>query len=49
MDFRHVDVFADRPYSGNGLIVFFGGFERATEELQAITSEMRQFESIFVR
>ena len=35
-------------YSGNGLIVFFGGVERASEELQAITTEMRQFESIFV-
>jgi len=48
MDFRHVDVFADRAYSGNGLIVFFGGIERASEELQAITAEMRQFESIFI-
>jgi PhzF family phenazine biosynthesis protein len=48
MDFRHVDVFADQAYSGNGLIVFFGGVERATEELQAITAEMRQFESIFI-
>ena len=48
MDFRHVDVFADRAYSGNGLIVFFGGVERASEELQAITAEMRQFESIFI-
>jgi predicted PhzF superfamily epimerase YddE/YHI9 len=25
MDFRHVDVFADSAYSGNGLVVFFGG------------------------
>ena len=48
MDFRHVDVFADRAYSGNGLIVFFGGVERSDDELQAITTEMRQFESIFV-
>ena len=48
MDYRHVDVFTDRAYSGNGLIVFFGGVERTREELQAITAEMRQFESIFV-
>ncbi len=48
MDFRHVDVFADRAYSGNGLIVFFGGVERGNEELLAITTEMRQFESIFI-
>lgn len=48
MDFRHVDVFADRAFSGNGLIVFFGGLDRAREELLAITMEMRQFESIFL-
>ena len=48
IDYRHVDVFTDRAYSGNGLIVFFGGLERTSEELQAITTEMRQFESIFV-
>ena len=48
MEYRNVDVFADRAYSGNGLVVFFGGIERAREELQAITTEMRQFESIFL-
>jgi trans-2,3-dihydro-3-hydroxyanthranilate isomerase len=48
IDYRHVDVFTDSAYSGNGLIVFFGGLERSREELQAITTEMRQFESIFV-
>ena len=48
IDYRHVDVFTDRAYSGNGLVVFFGGIERAREELQAITAEMRQFESIFL-
>jgi hypothetical protein len=24
LDFRHVDVFADVPFAGNGLIVLFG-------------------------
>ena len=48
IDYRHVDVFTDRAYSGNGLVVFFGGIDRAREELQAITAEMRQFESIFL-
>ena len=48
MEYRHVDVFTDRAYSGNGLVVFFGGIDHASEELQAITTEMRQFESIFV-
>src|SRR5688500_1633411 len=48
MDFRHVDVFTERAYSGNGLVVFFGGVDRPRRELQAITAEMRQFESIFL-
>jgi trans-2,3-dihydro-3-hydroxyanthranilate isomerase len=48
MDFRHVDVFTERALSGNGLVVFFGGVERTRDELQAITAEMRQFESIFL-
>lgn len=48
LEFRQVDVFSDRPLSGNGLVVFFGGTERPEAELLAITQEMRQFESIFV-
>jgi trans-2,3-dihydro-3-hydroxyanthranilate isomerase len=48
LDFRHVDVFTDRPYAGNGLIVVFGGTGLRAEELLAIAREMRQFESIFV-
>jgi PhzF family phenazine biosynthesis protein len=48
MDFRHVDVFTERPYAGNGLVVMFGGVERSADALLAVTAEMRQFESIFV-
>lgn len=48
LDFRHVDVFSAGPYSGNGLVVFFGGTRREAGELLVITREMRQFESIFV-
>ena len=48
LDFRHVDVFTDRPYGGNGLIVVFGGSELAADELLAVTREMRQFEAIFI-
>jgi trans-2,3-dihydro-3-hydroxyanthranilate isomerase len=48
VDYRHVDVFADRPYSGNGLIVVFGGTDASRDQLLSITAEMRQFESIFL-
>lgn len=46
--FRQVDVFAERPLSGNGAVVFFGGVSRPVGELQKLTQEMRQFESVFV-
>ena len=48
LDYRHVDVFTDRPFGGNGLIVVFGGSELAADELLAVTREMRQFETIFL-
>jgi trans-2,3-dihydro-3-hydroxyanthranilate isomerase len=48
LEYRHVDVFTDRPYAGNGLAVFFGGTDLEAAELIALTAEMRQFESIFV-
>jgi hypothetical protein len=47
LEFRHVDVFAHVPFTGNGLIVLFGstaGF--GAEELISVTVEMRQFELI---
>lgn len=49
LSYRLVDVFAERRFSGNGLTVFpfLGGL--ATDQMQAITIEMRQFESIFLR
>ena len=49
LDFRHVDVFADVPFAGNGLIVVFGGTSGVrTEALISLTVEMRQFELIAV-
>ena len=48
LSYRHVDVFTDRPFAGNGLAVFLGGIDLPAEELLAVTAEMRQFESIFV-
>lgn len=47
LDFRHVDVFTDVPFTGNGLIVLFGSTSAArTEALISVTVEMRQFELI---
>jgi trans-2,3-dihydro-3-hydroxyanthranilate isomerase len=49
LEYRHVDVFADAPFTGNGLIVVFaetGGLR--TEALISLTAEMRQFELIVV-
>lgn len=48
LSYRHVDVFSDKPFSGNGLTVFVVEKELATEAMQQITQEMRQFESIFL-
>lgn len=47
--FYHVDVFSAVPLSGNGLIVFTEteGFSKAN--MQLLTQEMRQFESIFLQ
>ena len=46
-DFRHVDVFTDVPFTGNGLIVLFGSPSGLrAEALVALTAEIRQFELI---
>jgi trans-2,3-dihydro-3-hydroxyanthranilate isomerase len=47
LEFRHVDVFTDVPFTGNGLIVVFGNPAGIhAEALLSITVEMRQFELI---
>jgi trans-2,3-dihydro-3-hydroxyanthranilate isomerase len=46
--FFHVDVFATRPLTGNGLTVFLGTEEWPAPFLQELTQEMKQFESIFL-
>jgi PhzF family phenazine biosynthesis protein len=48
MPYRQVDVFADKPLSGNGLGVFWKCEGLSTKEMQALTIELRQFESIFL-
>jgi trans-2,3-dihydro-3-hydroxyanthranilate isomerase len=47
LEFRHVDVFTDVPFAGNGLIVLFGSpGEVGAQALISVTAEMRQFELI---
>jgi PhzF family phenazine biosynthesis protein len=46
--FRHVDVFAERPCAGNGLIVVFGGIDQPAAHLLELAQELRQFETIYV-
>jgi trans-2,3-dihydro-3-hydroxyanthranilate isomerase len=49
LPYYHVDVFCDRRFAGNGLIVVPESQRLSKGEMQTITTEMRQFESIFLR
>lgn len=44
----HVDVFATRPLTGNGLAVFLNTEAWALQLMQRLAKEMKQFESIFL-
>lgn len=46
--YTHVDVFSRVPLSGNGLIVFHSAKGLSAAQMQSLTQEMRQFESIFL-
>ncbi|AWN16841.1 PhzF family phenazine biosynthesis protein [Salinisphaera sp. LB1] len=46
--YRHVDVFAPRPLSGNGLAVFPQAGGLSAVLMLRLTQELRQFESIFL-
>ncbi|MDP8927888.1 MAG: PhzF family phenazine biosynthesis protein [Actinomycetota bacterium] len=46
--YRLADVFARRPYEGNGVAVFVDPPRLSAASLQAITVEVRQFESAFL-
>lgn len=48
LNYFHVDVFANKPFSGNGLAVFLHTENWPTEFMQTLTQEMQQFESIFL-
>lgn len=49
MPYYHVDVFSDKPFSGNGLTIFPESQDLSKEQMQTLTREMRQFESIFLK
>lgn len=46
--YRHVDVFAREPFSGNGLAVFPDAGGLNAKLMLRLTQELRQFESIFL-
>lgn len=48
LNYFHVDVFAHRPYSGNGLAVFLQTDNWPADFMQTVTEEKQQFESIFL-
>ena len=47
-EYRHVDVFSRRAFHGNGLVVVLEADALPATTMQAITREMRQFETVFV-
>jgi trans-2,3-dihydro-3-hydroxyanthranilate isomerase len=49
MDFQHVDVFADTPFTGNSVTVFLADDTLAADQMLSITQEFRHFESIFLQ
>lgn len=48
LTYRLADVFADSSYQGNGVAVFLDPPRLTTRQLQAVTVEVRQFESIYL-
>ncbi len=48
LPYHQVDVFSATPYVGNGLAVFPSGGSLTSRQMQTITQELRQFESIFL-
>ncbi|HLD64927.1 MAG TPA: PhzF family phenazine biosynthesis protein [Pseudomonas sp.] len=49
MQYWQLDVFADRPLAGNGVAVFADARALSPASMQALTRELRQFESIFLQ
>ncbi len=44
-----VDVFAEGMLTGNGLTIFWNCGNLSSNDMQVLTQEMRQFESIFIQ
>ena len=49
LEYRQVDVFANKVLGGNGVAVFWNRGELAKEVMQELTRELRQFEAIYLR
>ncbi|WP_433518037.1 PhzF family phenazine biosynthesis protein [Nonomuraea sp. CA-143628] len=47
--YYHVDVFSDRPFTGNSLAVFVDPPPLGESQMARLTQELRHFETIFVR
>jgi trans-2,3-dihydro-3-hydroxyanthranilate isomerase len=43
-----LDVFAERPLAGNGVAIFPDARQLSSAAMQALTQELRQFESVFL-
>ena len=48
LEFTHVDVFAERPYSGNSLPVVWLTEHLSAGQMLAVTRELRHFEAVFL-
>lgn len=48
LEYRQVDVFTEKPLGGNGLAVIVSEQPLETGKMQALTCELRQFETIFL-
>lgn len=49
VEYRHVDVFASQPYTGNPLAVVADDPGLTAAQMLAITQELRHFEAVFLR
>lgn len=48
LSYEVVDVFTDRPFTGNPLAVVFGGAKLATAQMQALAREFHLSETVFI-
>jgi len=48
LEYSHVDVFSQRPYTGNSLPVFADSRGLSARQMLQITKELRHFEAIFL-